>query len=97
MLTNEIINCYKSSNYKQGEKTMMSAQKTVRRIRLNLLLEKHEFAEKLGITRSAVYNYENGNRLPNMEVIRKIKKLAEENHIPFSVDDFFEDDSAIAE
>lgn len=44
-----------------------------------LRVEKHmtqtEFAERLGVTKSAVSSYENGSRLPSYDVLIKISRI----------------------
>ena len=72
----------------RGEGKMMSSAQTIKRIRINLCLEQDEFAQKLGITKSAICNYERGLRIPRLSIIRKMRDLAKENGMEFSVDDF---------
>lgn len=40
--------------------------------RENLKLSQEEFANKIGISRNALINYENGKRTPSIEVLYKI-------------------------
>lgn len=67
---------------------MMSAAETIKRVRMNLLLQQEAFAELLDLTKQSISNYETGKRKPKLSVIRKIKELAKEHGIEVSVDDF---------
>lgn len=67
---------------------MMSAADAVKRVRTEIGLGQKDFAEKLSLTKTAVYNYEAGLRVPKLSVIKKIKELAKENGIEISTDDF---------
>ena len=69
----------------------MSAATTIKKIRIQLCLERIEFAQKLGISHSSLCNYETGVRAPKLSVIRKIRELAKENGMDVPVDDFFTD------
>lgn len=70
----------------------MSASETVKKIRITLCLEQTEFAEKLGVTAAAVCNYERGTRIPRFPIIKKMRKLAHENGLDFSVEEFLDND-----
>jgi DNA-binding XRE family transcriptional regulator len=69
---------------------MMPASVTIKNIRIHLCLGQDEFAEKIGVTKSTVCKYENGDRHPRIKIIRKIKELAEANNIHVKVEDFFD-------
>ena len=69
---------------------MMAASSVIKKIRRELLLNSAEFAEKAGLTRQSVSNYELGRSQPTYAAIRKIKKVAEDNNIDVKVDDFFD-------
>lgn len=66
---------------------MMSCADTVKRVRNALDLDQQSFAEKLGLTKSAIYNYEMGLRKPKPPIIVRMKNLAKENNIELSADD----------
>lgn len=66
----------------------MTAQESIRNLRLQLLLNKNEFAKQLNVTRGAISNYESGRRVPQYSVLRKIKELATRNGIKITIDDF---------
>ena len=61
---------------------------TIRRIRFNLFLEQEEFAQALGITKSAVSCYEKGARMPRISIIKKIIDLAREKGVACDVEEF---------
>lgn len=67
---------------------MMSAADTIKKIRINLYLERWEFAELLNITTSAVGYYETGKRIPKLSIVKKIQELAKKNGMEFTVEDF---------
>jgi transcriptional regulator with XRE-family HTH domain len=68
---------------------MMSSANAVRNMRIGILMEQEEFAQKLGITKSAICNYERGVRTPRISIIKKMRDLAKENGIDFCLEDFF--------
>jgi transcriptional regulator with XRE-family HTH domain len=67
---------------------MMSSSTIIKKIRLNLCLEQEQFANILGISKSAIYNYEKGHRTPRLRIIKKLREIAKENGMEFSVEDF---------
>jgi len=71
---------------------MMSSAQTVKKIRNNLCLDQEEFAQLLGITTSAVSNYETGRRFPRVDLIRKMIQLSNKNKLNFTLEDFFKED-----
>lgn len=70
---------------------MMSVGETIKKIRTNLYLEKIEFAELIGVTRTSVGYYESGKRMPKLQIIKKIRELAKKNGMDYSVEDFLGD------
>lgn len=48
---------------------------TLKAIRINNGFTQNEAAKKLGISLSALINYENGKTLPNVAVIKKMEKV----------------------
>lgn len=67
---------------------MMSAAKTIRKIRLALCLEQSEFADQIKTSKQAVWQYEKGVRRPRFPTIRKILELAKKHKINAEVEDF---------
>ena len=47
----------------------------IKQIRTELGLSVKEFAEKIGVSASAIYMYEQGNRTPNNDITQKILRL----------------------
>ena len=70
---------------------MMSSAITVKNMRNKLCLQQGEFAEKIGVTKSAVCNYEKGRATPSRPVIRELLRIARENNIDISVEDFLKE------
>lgn len=68
----------------------MSAANVIKRLRQALCLEQQEFAEKIGVTKSSVCNYEKGIRVPRLPTIRKILELAKKHKIKIGVEDFLD-------
>jgi len=48
---------------------------TLKAARVNQGLTQKEAAEKLGISKDTVYNYEKGKTFPNEQMIKKMEKL----------------------
>ena len=71
---------------------MMSASETIKNIRIHLLLSQTDFAEKLGVSRQIINNYEHRQRKPSLKFIKKLKEVAEQNNIPFNINDLIEDE-----
>jgi transcriptional regulator with XRE-family HTH domain len=69
---------------------MMSAADTIKKIRTNLYLERIEFAKIIGVTRASVGYYETGKKIPKLAVIKKIRDLAKNNGMNYTVEDFLE-------
>lgn len=67
---------------------MMSAAATIKKIRLHMCLEVSEFARLLSMSKSAIWHYERGSRLPRIPTVRKIMNLAKKHKIKVSVEDF---------
>jgi DNA-binding transcriptional regulator YiaG len=70
---------------------MMSCSETIRKIRLNLDLERKEFAQLLKITVSAVSSWENGEKRPKLIHIKELVKMAKSLNLNLSVEDFIND------
>lgn len=69
---------------------MMPASDTIRKLRINLMLEQEEFAEKIGVTKSAISKYEAGVIKPRLPKIRAMIQLAKENNLQIKLEDFFD-------
>lgn len=54
---------------------MMTLQQRLKSLRLGRLLTQRELAGLLNVSQNAIYNWENGNREPNKEMIEKIASL----------------------
>lgn len=54
---------------------MMTLQQRLKSLRLERLLTQKELAGLLNVSQNAIYNWENGNREPNKEMIEKIASL----------------------
>ena len=67
---------------------MSKCSEALKNFRIQLYLNKSEFASKLGISKCAVGQYELGSRIPRLSILKKIRDLAKENEIPFKVEDF---------
>ena len=70
------------------KETTMITKEAVKKLRHMLLMEQKEFAQALGISPSAVCNYERGTRCPAIHIIKKMKELADKNDIQISISDF---------
>jgi transcriptional regulator with XRE-family HTH domain len=66
----------------------MTIDQTIKKLRLTLCLEQQEFGMLIGVTKSSVCNYEQGNRKPRLPVIRKMMELAKKNKIKITLEDF---------
>jgi transcriptional regulator with XRE-family HTH domain len=60
------------------------------KIRLDLVLDIKQFSKKLGISRSAYYNYKNDKRNPSFYVRKRLFEIARENNNYSNTKDFFE-------
>ena len=67
---------------------MASSADIIKKIRIHIGLEQGEFAEKLGISKAAVCNYEKGLRTPRFPIIRRMRELAKENGMEYTIEDF---------
>ena len=70
---------------------MMSTAENIKKIRVNLCMTQDEFAKVLQIKQSTIGNYERGKRWPRLSVIKKLRALARENGMDYSVEDFLND------
>jgi transcriptional regulator with XRE-family HTH domain len=66
---------------------MMSCSETVKRIRMALNLNQKNFADKLNLSKTSIYNYEEGRRKPKRSVVFKIRDLAKLNGIDVTLDE----------
>lgn len=67
---------------------IMSSADTIKKMRLGLCLEQEQLAHELGITTSAISNYERGVRTPRLRIIKKMLDLAKKNGLDLSVENF---------
>lgn len=63
----------------------------VKIIRQRLLMTQGQFAEKLGMSKQMISNYENDLYSPSMATIKKLMQIANENNIEVGIDDFFKE------
>ncbi len=63
----------------------------VKTLRQKLLMTQSELAEKLGMSKQMISNYENGLYSPSMTTIKKLMQIASENNIEIDVNDFFKE------
>lgn len=66
----------------------MRKRNAIKSFRLKLLWDQVKLAKELGVTRSAVSNWEQGIRYPGLSALVKIKDIALQNNISFNQDDF---------
>lgn len=71
---------------------MMSAASAIKKIRTRLCMQQNEFAQELGITPTSIMYYEMGKRTPRFPLIRKMLKLAKDNNIDVTVEDFLDEE-----
>lgn len=62
----------------------------IRKIRLSFCLEQKEFAELIGMSKQAIWQYEKGLRKPRLPAIRKLLALAKKKDIKTCTEDFME-------
>ncbi len=55
----------------------MNIGDNIKKLRIEKRLKQSELAEKSGISRVAIGNYERGDRIPNIEIVRKIANALE--------------------
>ena len=61
---------------------------TIRKLRLLLCLEQHEFAELMGVVTGTIWSWEHGTRRPRLPKIRKMVELAKKNKLKIDITDF---------
>lgn len=66
---------------------MTSCAETIKKIRAKLKLDQRAFAEKLNLSKTAIYNYEAGLRKPKRIVAFNIQEFAKSQGIKVSLDD----------
>jgi transcriptional regulator with XRE-family HTH domain len=65
----------------------MNCADTIKKIRTKLNLDQKDFAEKLKLSKTAIYNYETGIRKPKRSVVFKIKEFALSQGIKVTIDE----------
>jgi DNA-binding XRE family transcriptional regulator len=63
----------------------------IKKLRITLLWQQHKFAKELGVSRSAVCQWESGERVPNLYNIKNIVEIAKNNGIKFNYDELIKD------
>ena len=54
---------------------MVDVGRKIKELRTSQKLTQNEFAERLGVTKSAISSYENGSRLPSYDILIKISRI----------------------
>lgn len=65
----------------------MNCAETIKKIRKKLKIDQQGFADKLKISKTAIYNYETGIRKPKRAIVFKIKEFAKLNGINVSLEE----------
>ena len=54
---------------------MVDIGSRIKELRASQKITQNEFAERLGVSKSAISSYENGSRLPSYEILIKISRI----------------------
>lgn len=54
---------------------MIDVGSKIKALRISQKITQNEFAERLGVTKSAISSYENGSRLPSYDILIKIARI----------------------
>src|SRR5699024_8036415 len=54
---------------------MVDVGNRIQELRMSQKITQSEFAIRLGVTKSAIYSYENGSRLPSYDILIKISRI----------------------
>lgn len=54
---------------------MIDVGSKIKTLRISQKITQNEFAERLGVTKSAISSYENGSRLPSYDILIKIARI----------------------
>ena len=65
----------------------MSIGEKIKELRKREKLNQEEFGKKVGISKNAVWNYENGKREPSLEILTKISKAFDMSLLEILVDE----------
>ncbi len=65
----------------------MSIGEKIKELRKSEKLNQEEFGKKVGISKNAVWNYENGKREPSLEILTKISKAFDMSLLEILVDE----------
>ncbi len=68
----------------------MKSSKVIKRIRLELLKSREEFASMVGVSVQSIGNYENSMRQPKLSIVKKLIDIAKKNKIDVMASDFFD-------
>ena len=55
--------------------SMIDVGSKIKTLRISQKITQNEFAERLGVTKSAISSYENGSRLPSYDILIKIARI----------------------
>ena len=55
--------------------SMIDVGSKIKALRISQKITQNEFAERLGVTKSAISSYENGSRLPSYDILIKIARI----------------------
>lgn len=69
----------------------MSVSFSIKRLRKSLLLSQNDFAERIGVSYSAVNRWENEKAVPNYKALKKIEQFCRDNSIDFNLNNFMEE------
>jgi transcriptional regulator with XRE-family HTH domain len=69
----------------------MSTKDTIKKARYKLQMTQTEFAKMLGIHKSSMSLYENGNRIPSFPTIRHIVAVLKKKGISVKFEDFIDE------
>lgn len=60
----------------------------IKRLRFSFLESRKDFSKRLGLTPTAVTNWEAGKRFPSLANIKKMSELASEKGVLFNLESF---------
>ena len=77
--------------YKKKEIIMMSGSDAIKRVRNELNLEQLDFAKKVNVSKTAIYNYEMGTRKPRPAIAFRIRDFAKSQGVDVSIEELLTD------
>lgn len=66
----------------------MKINEAIKKLRMALCLEQHEFGTLIGVSAMSVSQYERGARKPRLPTVRKMLDLASEKKVSVVLEDF---------